>query len=438
MNNPSNVPHFLRKNQEEELILFPDEPRQAFQAKDLDRLLIWASEVGASDITIQSDEQVFLETGSGMHRATRRVWSNDEVLDGLAHMFGNASIKSRMSDARDSDFAYDLRPERNRRFRFRVNATGILTNGKPGVQITMRTIPSLPPKMSELGLEDDIIANIAPRQGMILLTGATGSGKTTLLAAAVREMLEDPKGNRKIITGESPIEFVFDEVVRPTTSIAQSEIGRNLESFTAFIRGALRRKPSIILLGEARDAETIGEAIVASQTGHLVLTTAHTNGFAETIRRMVSVFGENERNARAVDLISALRMTVSQTLVPGKHGGRVAIREYVVMNEEIVETLLDSDLDRLSLTSKRVLDQHGQSFLKAAQRAYEEDRITAEVLKRFQYGERASKRDVVTAGKALEAPNTLAHHGVGVVGAEDPLSPSVGVADSRLNDLEHL
>lgn len=436
-----NLPHFLRsQNQSEAVLLFPREPSSAFQEKDLDDLLIWSTEVGASDITIQTEEQVFIETGSGMHRVTRRVWSNEEVLHALSHMYGSSSITSRMSDEKDADFAYDLRPSRDHRFRFRVNAVGIVTHGKPGVQITLRTIPSVPPRMEDLGLEEAITSNIAPREGMIVVTGSTGSGKSTLLASIIRHLCEEPKGNRKIITYESPIEFVYDEVSRPTTSVAQSEIGRNLASFTAGTRNALRRKPTIILVGEARDAETVGEAIVASQTGHLLFTTAHTNGFAETIRRLASVFGENERNSRIVDMIAALRMVVSQTLVPNKHGGKVALREFLVMTPEIVERLLESDLDRLSLTCRRVLDEHGQTFLKSAQRAYDEGKITRETLQRFEYAKRGNERDEAALIKATAAPHTLAAAGLAprpVVGTVDVPPPGgQGAADTRLSDLE--
>lgn len=433
----ANVPKFLQANQESGSMLFPDEPRGMFNETALDKLLVWATEAGASDITIQTDEQVFIETGSGMHRITRKVWSNDEVLNGLAHMFGNQSIKGRMQDIRDADFAYDLAPSRDYRFRFRVNAVGIVVRGKPGVQITLRTIPSLPPKMSDLGLEPDIVNNICPRQGIILVTGATGSGKSTLLASIIRDLCEDPNGNRKIITFESPIEFVYDEIVKPTTSIAQSEIGRNLESFVAATRNALRRKPVIILLGEARDAETIGEAILTAMTGHLIFTTVHTNGFPDTIRRMVSVFPEGERNARAVDLISALKMVVSQTLVPGKKGGRVALREFLVMTPEIVETLLESDLDKLSLTCRKVLSDHGQSFLQAAQRAYAQEKITKEVLARFEHTDRAEQKDAEDLAKDHRHPIGATENErapAGSVNLDDPQQSS-GSADTRLDDL---
>lgn len=422
-------------------LLYPREPQGEFQPQDLDGLLVWATEAGASDITIQTSEQVFLETSSGMHRVTRRMWSNDEVLNALAHMFGNASIKGRMSDDKDADFAYDLRPARGQRYRFRVNAVGIVTQGKAGVQITLRTIPSLPKSMQELGLEPTIQGNISPRQGMILVCGATGSGKSTLLASIIRHFCEEENGNRKIITFESPIEFVYDEIQCPTTSIAQTEIGRNLPSFTAGTRNALRRKPTIILLGEARDKETISEAIVASMTGHLLFSTMHTNDVPSTLRRATSVFGENERNAQAVDLIDALRMIICQTLVPGKNGGRVALREFLVMDEEIRNILLESNLDHLSLTMRKIVEERGQTFLKSAEAAFERGDIDQNVFNRFRRSAVGKARDADAMSKKLETPTPsigeaegVSDRPVGVVNLDAPQ----GDHDERLDQLHSL
>jgi defect-in-organelle-trafficking protein DotB len=163
---------------------------------------------------------------------------------------------------------------------------GCYVDGHEGIQITIRTIPTAPPALSSLQLPQSIIDAIAPQEGVVYVTGATGSGKSTLLAAIIKELAENPDSNRKILTFESPIEFVYDSVEMPSAVVSQSEIPRHLPSFAAGVRNALRRKPRLILVGEARDTETINAVLEAALTGHPVYTTLHTNGVAETIRRL--------------------------------------------------------------------------------------------------------------------------------------------------------
>ena len=243
-----------------------------------------------------------------------------------------------------------------------------------------------------MNLEKEIFDNLYHKQGMIVVTGGTGSGKSTLLSSIIRYIAENPESNKKILTYESPVEFVYDEVDSPTTLVSQSEIGKDLKDFAAGTRNALRRKPDIILIGEARDAETIGEAVTASMTGHLLYTTVHSNGFADTIRRMVNVFPEGERNSKAVDIISSLKMVISQRLVPSLDGKRVALREYVVFNENIVDELLE-DLDNLTYSCRKVLKKYGRSFLQDAQKKYDEGKISYELLQEFVRSEKGQNKD---------------------------------------------
>lgn len=377
-------------------LLFPGEPPAQFTRKDMDALLIWASEVGASDITIQTEERVWLKISNRMLRVTRRALSHQEVMDIVAWTARSEAVKATLAGPKDEDYTYDLRPDRDRRFRFRVNAVGIVTRGNMGVEITLRTIPSCPPRLEELGVEPEILRAMAPRQGMVVVTGETGSGKSTLLASVMRHLMEDPEGDRKIITFESPIEYVYDEVDRPSTAVAQTEIPRNLPTFTAATRNALRRNPSIILVGEARDAETMRESLIAAMTGHALYTTVHAEGFPLTVRRMVSIFPSEEINSRAVDVITALRMSISQTLVPSKQGGRVALREYVVMDAESREELMAADLERLPLAALAVLRKRGQSFLQAAERKLEEGLIDESIVKTLRFASRGVREDAKT------------------------------------------
>src|SRR5690606_22319697 len=113
----------------------------------------------------------------------------------------------------------------------------------------------------DLMVDQEIIDHWAPRDGIVLITGPTGSGKSTLLAAGMRMLIERPDGCGKMLTYEAPIEFVYDLVTSDKSLVAQSEIPRHLKNFEDGVRNALRRKPNIILVGEARDRETISAAI---------------------------------------------------------------------------------------------------------------------------------------------------------------------------------
>lgn len=363
-----------------------------YYPKDLEPFFMWAVEKGASDITIQTNENIFLEIYGKKYRVTTRRLTQNEVLDFVVAMYESESAKAKLNSGEDVDFAYEVKPDRNNKIRFRVNATSIRVEGHTGVQITARTIPSIPVHIDNMNLEKEIFDNLYHKQGMIVVTGGTGSGKSTLLSSIIRYIAENPESNKKILTYESPVEFVYDEVDSPTTLVSQSEIGKDLKDFAAGTRNALRRKPDIILIGEARDAETIGEAVTASMTGHLLYTTVHSNGFADTIRRMVNVFQEGERNSKAVDIISSLKMVISQRLVPSLDGKRVALREYVVFNENIVDELLE-DLDNLTYSCRKVLKKYGRSFLQDAQKKYDEGKISYELLQEFVRSEKGQNKD---------------------------------------------
>ncbi len=338
--------------------LYPNEPSR-FEAKHIDDLLVYCHHIKASDITIQTNSPIIAEVYGKIYKITRRSMSNTEVGELLNTMYGPNGTTQLMRGT-DLDTHYEVRPNRHERFRHRVNGVGIYVDGQEGIQITLRTIPSTPPDLKMLDLPQAILEHFAPTEGVVYITGATGSGKSTLLASMIKELAEDPNSNRKILTYEAPIEFVYDQLVTPSTVISQSEIPKHLPSFAAGVRNALRRKPHAILVGEARDTETISAVLEAALTGHPVYTTLHTNGVAETIRRLVGSFSKEERLGRTIDIIETLRLIVWQRLVPSVEGKRVALREYLVFDEKIRDQLLDSDPDQVTANTRRLVEQYGQ------------------------------------------------------------------------------
>lgn len=353
--------------------MWPDEPPR-IRMEMVDDMLLWCVMQRASDITIQSDRQTYIEVDGKLFPVTRRAIDSADIAAFVCKMYGLDAMAS-LAAGKDLDLSYEIRVDRNTRFRFRVNITAILSRGRDGVSITLRVLPNVPPRMTDLGIEKEVIDAWAPRQGLVFVTGPTGSGKTTLLAAGTRMLIERDQGAGKMLTYEAPIEYVYDQIMGPHSIIAQTEIPRNLPTFASGVRNALRRKPNIILVGEARDRETVSAAIEAGQTGHCVYATTHTIGVAATVRRLVSVFETAERTERAYALMETMRMVVTQALVPRVGGGRVALREYLIFDEHVREHLLDTPLEQWTLETQNLLEKYGRSMQKSANAAYSEGLI---------------------------------------------------------------
>lgn len=366
-----------------ETYLMQNEPIDRFLPSHLDGLLATCSEHKASDITIQTNEHVMAEIYGCLHPITKRRLSKAEVGNLLNYIYGPNGT-TQLSSGNDLDTYYEFRPSRVDRFRFRVNATACLVDGYEGIQITMRTIPTDPPKLSFMQLPEDVLENVAPDDGAVYVTGSTGSGKSTLLAAIIRDIAEKVDSHRKILTYEAPIEFVYDDVKKHSCVISQSEIPKHLPSFAAGVRNALRRKPRLILVGEARDQETINALLEASLTGHPVYTTVHSNGVAETVRRLVNTFPQEERNSKGIDIIETMRLVIWQRLVPTVDGKRIPLREYLVFDESIRNRLLKADINHVSAVTRNIVKEQQRTMLDDARKKHADGFISDGILEQIE------------------------------------------------------
>lgn len=375
--------------------MMPNEP-QRFTPTDLDPLLEFCTRVDTSDITIQTNEKIITEVYGKLWKVTRRKLTNSEVGNLLNAIYG-ANGTTQLLSGKDLDTNYEFRPNRIDRFRYRVNATACLIDGHTGIQITLRTIPTDPPELSTMRLPQRILDTYAPQQGVVYVTGATGSGKSTLLASMIRELASEPDSHRKILTYESPIEFVYDSVVKTSAVVSQSEIPMHIPSFAAGVRNALRRKPRLILVGESRDSETINAVLEAALTGHPVYTTLHSNGVAETIRRLVGSFPKEERNGKTIDIIETMRLVIWQKLVPTVDGKRVALREYLAFDDDVRDKLLDCDPTNVTARTRELLKAHGQSMVEDAIAKHKEGRISDRTLAILKAGSERADEDAKQA-----------------------------------------
>jgi defect-in-organelle-trafficking protein DotB len=370
--------------------LMPDEPTR-FTPLFMDRMLEHAESLSASDITIQTGEPIFAEVYGKLLKITNRRLSNTELGDLINAVYG-PNATTQLLSGKDIDTHYEFRPNRGVRYRYRVNATACLVEGHDGIQVTLRTIPTTPPRLSSMQLPDNVLEAIAPQEGIVFITGATGSGKSTLLASIIRELIENEDSHRKVLTYESPIEFVYDEIETISSVVSQSEIPRHLPSFADGVRNALRRKPRLIMVGECRDAETISAALEAALTGHPVYTTLHTSGVAETMRRLVTSFSGEERLGRTIDILETIRLCIWQKLVPTVDEKRVALREYLVFDEEVRDLLLESDPNDVTAATRKLVRQKGQLMTWDAKDKFEQGIISERVYKLIIAGSKEYQR----------------------------------------------
>lgn len=356
----------------------------SFTQQELDIFLVSAFDARASDITFQPGQPVIAEIHGKLVPITDRILKDNDVRAVISLLYGSSAMANIMGGT-DLDHRYDIQRDRQNRLGFRVNATPGHIPGGIGCQITMRTIPGLPPSLADLGVEPEIIEAINPIQGMVLVVGVTGSGKSTTLAGAMREKLETGH-DRKIITFEAPIEFIYDKVKSLSSIIWQTEVPTHLrheEGFAYCVRNALRRKPSDILIGEARDRETILALIEASLTGHTTYSTVHADSVAKTISRMILKFPEDSRASVAYDLINVLQLIVAQRLVPNLGGKRTALREYFIFTKEVRDQLLDLPYEQIPKVLDKMVYAGGTSMFHAAEKAFKAGIIGQDIYKRF-------------------------------------------------------
>ncbi len=254
----------------------------------------------------------------------------------------------------------------------RVRINFMRYQGKSG--LILRIIADKIPTTEELGLPDCIDKIASAGQGLVLVTGATGSGKSSTLAAMINTINRTQPVH--ILTLEDPVEYLHKPI---KARITQREIGHDTEDFNSALRAALRQDPDIILIGEMRDAETIGIAIKAAETGHLVFGTVHTTDALSTVGRLISMFPPEEQHAVRQRLADNLHATISQRLVKKADG-----KEIMINNPGIRDGIKDDDktAEIYTYITKRsggmqTFDQHLTDLYKAQKVTLEEAKSNA-------------------------------------------------------------
>jgi twitching motility protein PilT len=303
----------------------------------IDQILRVAIEYKASDVHLTVGVPPILRINGDLRR-----YGQDKLLPPDTEEMAQAIIPEGLwetfREKGELDFSYGV-PGVSR---FRVNAF----HQRKSVSLALRTVASKTPTIEELDLPEVISKLVEKPQGLILVTGPTGSGKSTTLASMIDYMNRTMR--KHIITLEDPIEYLHKH---DNSIIDQREVGFDTKSYANGLKAALRQDPDVILVGEMRDLETIGIAITAAETGHLVLGTLHTSSAPTTINRIIDVFPPAQQSQIRIQLASVLVGVISQRLFPtADKKGRKAATEILVNNAAIANLIRNEKVHQIQST----------------------------------------------------------------------------------------
>jgi twitching motility protein PilT len=254
--------------------------------------------------------------------------SREETEDALRTLLSDETKLEEFAQEHEVDFSFEI-PDVAR---FRINAF----QQRGLTSLVCRAIPHRISTIEELSLPTVVRELAEEERGIVLLTGTTGSGKSTTLAAMIDHM--NHTMSKHIVTIEDPIEFVHTD---KRSAINQREVGMDTASFKRALRRVLRQDPDVILVGEMRDEETVQTALSAAETGHLVLSTIHTVDATESINRMLDFFPPHQHGQARSMIAGTIKGVISQRLVPGADGGRVAVCEILRMTGRVRDMIMD-------------------------------------------------------------------------------------------------
>lgn len=302
---------------------------------DLDRLLFEAVEMGGTDLHISVGAQPRVRIHGdikNMQYAVVDPRNASELLMPLLDTLARATL--------NSTGQYDLAHSIRNVARFRVN----IFKQKGDLAAVFRVLNETVPDYTKLGLPLSVFNLYRKRRGMILVVGPTGSGKSTTLASFLD--IINKNLYKHIITLEDPIEYLH---WHSRSLMNQREIGKDCDSFADGLRAALREDPDVILVGEMRDLETTEIALAAAETGHLVCSTLHTLGAAETVNRIIDMYPERQHAQVRSQVCGVLEAVVSQQLLPKADGsGYIVAYELMYMNKTLKNMIKDKNTDGIS------------------------------------------------------------------------------------------
>jgi twitching motility protein PilU len=305
------------------------------QAKSyMSKLLTAMTRAGGSDLFVSKDFPPSMKIQGKMQPlATQKLTA--EVTRELAHALMSERQRAEFAKELECNFALAIADVA----RFRVNVFVQQLN----VGMVIRTIPNAIPSFGQLGLPEALKDMVMSKRGMVLVVGATGSGKSTTLAAMIDHRNRCSAGH--IITVEDPVEFIHQSQM---SLVTHRDVGIDTHTWHHALKNTLRQAPDVILIGEIRDAETMEHAIAFAETGHLCMSTLHSNSASQTLDRIINFFPEERRKQLLMDLSSNLKGIISQRLVRKEDGsGRTAAIEILLNTPIVSDRLLKGEFHEL-------------------------------------------------------------------------------------------
>lgn len=303
-------------------------------AKFIDKVFSTAVEKGASDIHIVEGMPPVIRIDGDLQKIPHEAELTAKDTLEICLSLCTPEQKEVFETERELDLGYEIEGVS----RFRVN----LHWEKGSAGLVARVISQKIPTMEDLNMPPITYDLVRLKQGLILVTGPTGMGKSTTLAAMID--LVNRERTAHVITLEDPIEFVY----APKKSIIkQRQLGTDMMSFAQGLKHVLRQDPNVIMVGEMRDLETIASTITLAETGHLVLATLHTLNAAQTIDRIIDVFPPYQQSQVRLQISLFLKGIISQQLLPGINGGRVAAREVLINTPAIANLIRENKVPQI-------------------------------------------------------------------------------------------
>ena len=286
-------------------------------------------EKGGSDLHLKvGSSPLYRVNGELVADERQPALSAEDTEGALRALLSDEAKLGEFAHEHEVDFSFEIEDLA----RYRINAF----RQRGVISMACRAIPHKISTIEQLSLPEVVRDLAEEERGIILLTGTTGSGKSTTLAAMIDHMNETM--SKHIVTIEDPIEFVHSD---KRSVINQREVGMDTASFKRALRRVLRQDPDVILVGEMRDEETVQTALSAAETGHLVLSTIHTVDATESINRMLDFFPPHQHSQARSMIAGTVKGVISQRLVPGADGGRVAVCEILRMTGRVRDMIID-------------------------------------------------------------------------------------------------
>lgn len=288
-------------------------------------LLTQIKDTDASDLHLCVGLPPIMRVNGALQKMHDAELSRDDM-----RAFAKETLEGRdvsLDTHKEIDLAYEV----PNMARFRVNVYEDLK----GPAIAFRLIPNEVRTLSDLGLPPVVETICSAKKGLVLVTGITGSGKSTTLTSIIDKINSERKEH--IISIEDPVEFIYSH---KSSIVNQKEVGEQTASFAGALRGALREDPDVILVGEMRDLETVAMIMTSAETGHLVFSTLHTSGAAQTIDRIIDVFPPHQQNQIRIQLADVLTMVVSQVLLPSVDGNSRHLASEIMVNTKAIKNLI--------------------------------------------------------------------------------------------------